>query len=70
MAYVVAAILAQVREPIPPPPYIFDLIVSAIFVWIGWKAWKRGKTWRSGALVMWLLALAGLYTFIRGITVG
>jgi hypothetical protein len=63
-------LLAQVREPISPPPLIFDLLVSLLFIWIGWKAWKKGRTWRSGALVMWLLALAGLYTFVRGVMVG
>lgn len=64
------SLLAQRREPYPPPPIIFDLIVSLIFVWIGWKAWKRGRGWKSGAFVMWLLALAGLYTFARGLMVG
>lgn len=63
-------VLAQVKEPYPPPPIGFDLILSLVFVWIGWKAWKKGRGWRSGALVMWLLALGGLYTFVRGVTVG
>lgn len=63
-------VLAQAREPFPTPPIAFDLILSAVFAWIGWKAWKRGRGWRSGALIMWLLALGGLYTFTRGIIVG
>ena len=54
------AVLAQVRDPYGPPPIIFDLIVSLIFAWVGWLAWKRGRGWRSGALVMWLLTLGGL----------
>ena len=32
--------LAQVREPYPPPPIIFDLILSVVFAWVGWLAWK------------------------------
>lgn len=64
-------VLAQRTEPlIPPPPIIFDLLVSLVFIWLGWKAWKRGRTWRSGALLAWLFALGGLYTFVRGIMVG
>ena len=62
--------LAQVRDPYRPPPIIFDLLVSLVFIWIGWKAWKRGRGRRSGALIMWLLALAGLYTFGRGLMFG
>jgi hypothetical protein len=63
-------VLAQVRDPYRPPPIIFDLLLSLIFIWIGWKAWKRGRGWRSGALVLWLLALGGLYTFVRGLMFG
>lgn len=66
----IVSMLAQVKDPYPPPPIIFDLLVSLLFIWIGWKAWKKGRTWRSGAFIMWLLALAGLYTFIRGVMVG
>jgi hypothetical protein len=63
-------LLAQVKDPYPPPPFIFDLLLSLVFIWVGWLAWKRGRGWRSGALIMWLLALAGLYTFGRGLIVG
>ena len=66
----VSSLLAQVREPYPPPPIIFDLLLSLVFAWLGWKAWKRGRTWRSGAFLAWLLALGGLYTFARGMMVG
>ena len=64
------SLLAQRTEPLPPPPFIFDLILSLIFVWVGWKAWKKGRGWRSGALLLWLLALGGFYTGVRGIMVG
>lgn len=64
------SMLAQAREPLPPPPIIFDLLLSLVFVWVGWKAWKRGRGWKSGALLMWLLALGGLYTFVRGVMAG
>ena len=63
-------LLAQVREPYRPPPIIFDLLLSLVFIWVGWRAWKKGPGWRSGALIMWLLALGGLYTFTRGLMVG
>ena len=64
------SLLAQVRDPYGPPPFIFDLLVSLVFIWVGWRAWKRGRGWRSGALVLWLLAVGGLYTFVRGIMFG
>ena len=64
------SVLAQVKDPYPPPPIIFDLLLSLVFAWVGWKAWQKGRGWRSGALVLWLLALGGLYTFVRGVMVG
>lgn len=64
------ALLAQVRDPYPPPPIIFDLLLSLVFIGAGWLVWRKGRGWRSGALVLWLLALAGLYTFTRGVLVG
>lgn len=61
-----AAVVAQQRrDPIEPPPPIFDLLLAVLFAWGGWIVWKKGRTWRSGALILWLLALAGLYTFSR-----
>ena len=55
----------QRREPFPPPPPIFDLLLSIFFVWAGWRVWKLGRGWRSGALVLWLLAIGGFYTYSR-----
>lgn len=60
-----APVAQQVREPLRPPPPIFDLLLALFFVWAGWKVWKRGRGWRSGALVLWLLALGGFYTYSR-----
>lgn len=53
------------RDPFPPPPPIFDLLLAIVLAWGGWRVWKKGRGWRSGAIVLWLLALAGLYTYIR-----
>ena len=55
----------QVREPLRPPPPIFDLLLSIFFAWAGWRVWKLGRGWRSGALVLWLLTIGGLYTYSR-----
>jgi hypothetical protein len=62
----VGTLVAQQRpEPIRPPPPIFDLLLAILFAWGGWKVWQKGRTWRSGALILWLLALGGIYTFSR-----
>lgn len=62
----VGSIVAQERpEPFRPPPPIFDLLLAILFAWGGWKVWQKGRTWRSGALILWLLALGGVYTFSR-----
>jgi hypothetical protein len=55
----------EVPRPLPTPPPIFDLILALFFAWAGWRVWKLGKGWRSGAAVLWLLALGGFYTYSR-----
>lgn len=55
----------QVREPFRPPPPIFDLLLAIVFAIGGWLVWRLGRGWRSGAMVLWLLALGGLYTYSR-----
>ncbi len=59
--------VAERREPIRPPPPIFDLLLAILFAWGGWKVWQKGRGWRSGALVLWLLAVGGLYTFSQSL---
>lgn len=54
-----------VRDPLPTPPAIFDLVLAIVLAGGGWLVWRKGRGWRSGALVLWLLALAGVYTYIR-----
>jgi hypothetical protein len=61
----IALFLQQVREPFRPPPPIFDLLLAIVFAFAGWRVWKRGRGWRSGALVLFLLAIGGLYTYSR-----
>ena len=64
-ALVAVLAVAERPDPIQPPPPIFDLLLAILFAWGGWKVWQKGRTWRSGALVLWLLALGGIYTFSR-----
>ena len=65
MVAAIAFLAQQVPETLPLPPPIFDLLLSIVFAWLGWLAWRKGKGWRSGALVMWLLTLGGLWTYSR-----
>lgn len=66
MMFALVVLLAQqVRQPFPPPPPIFDLILSIVFAFAGWKVWQKGRGWRSGALILWLLTIGGLYTYSR-----
>ncbi len=59
-----SSFLAQpARPPLSPPPPIFDLLLAILFAWGGWKLWRLGRGWRSGALLLWLLALGGVYTY-------
>ncbi len=64
MSAIVVAV-AERREPIQPPPPIFDLLLAILFAWGGWKVWQKGRGWRSGAVILWLFALGGIYTFSR-----
>ena len=43
--------VAKRRDPIQPPPPIFDLLLAILFAWGGWKVWQKGRGWRSGGEV-------------------
>jgi hypothetical protein len=63
-------VLGQVRDPLPTPPFFFDLIVIALFGFGGWRVWKLGREFRWLAVVLWLVGLGGVYSFVFTILAG
>ena len=59
--------LLQVRDPLPVPPLGFDLVAFAVFAGLAWLVWKRGGRYRAGAVILWIFAVGGLFSFISGL---
>ncbi len=59
--------LLQVREPLPVPPLGFDLVAFAVFAGLAWLVWRRGGRYRGAALIFWIMAVGGLFSFISGL---
>ena len=59
--------LLQVREPLPVPPLGFDLVAAGVFAALSWLVWKRGGRYRAAALILWIFAVGGLFSFISGL---
>lgn len=63
-------LLAQVGDPLPTPPAVFDVLVIAVFGFGGWKVWGLGREFRWLAIALWLFGLGGVYAFVFTILAG